>query len=70
MNDVRIGLAIIVAITITASAIVAYATCAKSESWGPTANEGYCIGVAPENCPYEWTFYEGRWRYTPRIHRS
>jgi hypothetical protein len=30
----------------------------------PPANESYCVGVAPENCGYAWTFYDGRWVYS------
>jgi hypothetical protein len=29
----------------------------------PEANEGYCVGIAPENCPYAWAQNEGRWTY-------
>ena len=29
----------------------------------PEANEGYCIGVAPEDCYYAWTQNQGRWTY-------
>jgi hypothetical protein len=28
---------------------------------GPPADEGYCIAVAPANCPYNWTYDQGRW---------
>ena len=37
-----------------------------AQGYGPAANEGYCVGVAPEYCPYEWTFYEERWIYTSK----
>ena len=30
---------------------------------GPEANEGYCIGIAPEDCPYAWAQNQGRWTY-------
>jgi hypothetical protein len=28
---------------------------------GPPADEGYCVAVAPGNCPYNWTYDQGRW---------
>jgi hypothetical protein len=28
---------------------------------GPPADEGYCIAITPENCPYDWTYDQGRW---------
>jgi hypothetical protein len=46
-------LALILAIIVTA--VPAFA--------GPEANEGYCIGVAPEDCPHAWTQNNGRWTY-------
>jgi len=32
---------------------------------GPAANESYCVGVAPEDCPYAWTLYNNIWYYSP-----
>jgi len=29
----------------------------------PQANEGYCVGVNPENCPYHWALDGNRWYY-------
>jgi hypothetical protein len=34
------------------------------------ANEGYCVGVAPENCFYGWSFNEGRWVFNPFIYTA
>jgi hypothetical protein len=31
----------------------------------PPAGASYCYEVAPEDCPYPWTFWEGRWVYSP-----
>lgn len=41
--------------------------CASSLRAQPAANEGYCVGINPENCPYTWTQENGRWRYNPTI---
>jgi hypothetical protein len=31
----------------------------------PPAGSSYCVGVHPADCPYAWTFWEGRWVYNP-----
>jgi hypothetical protein len=43
-------------------------TCEASAQ--PAANESYCVGVNPENCPYAWTQEQGRWRFNPTIAES
>ena len=30
-------------------------------AFGPEVTESYCVGIAPENCPYSWTLNDGRW---------
>ena len=34
-------------------------------AFSPPAEASYCIGVEPAYCPYAWTYWEGRWVYSP-----
>jgi hypothetical protein len=31
----------------------------------PPAGASYCVEIDPETCPYPWTFWQGRWVYSP-----
>jgi len=42
-----------------------FAMMAKAGEAAPPAGASYCYEVAPEDCPYPWTFWEGRWVYSP-----
>ena len=46
-------------------ALMALASPAMTHDREPPANEGYCIGVSPQNCPYPWTEDQGRRTYNP-----
>lgn len=54
------ALAFAIAIIWIASAMIGAISRAHG---GPAANESYCVGVDPQDCPYDWTFNDGRWRY-------